>query len=250
MPKQLKSNGFGLVSAFIVIVVIAAIGLSGWAVYRHEHKTKTVVATKTVATSKTNQTSSTKKTTTQPPANPYAGWKTYCDTLYHYCFQYPTTWQLSVNSTAQSIGSLGQVTLLSPTKAVSIAYTNAFTKDSNSVNFMPTTISKLTAANQAVTLVGGYIPTSGDNGIAGNNIPEYLVVDSSFLTTYPLTIGQLGQFPSNPNFSDQYAADARYNGSLVAKPAIVINTVTQSETWLDSADAKTGVQILESFYYN
>jgi hypothetical protein len=79
--------------------------------------------------------------------------------------------------------------------------------------------------------------------------PSYRVVDTSFLSTYSLTTGQQAQFPSNPRFTDGNTGSSSYDGALVSKPAVSINTVTDAQTWLSNADAKTSLLILESLTY-
>ncbi|MEI9913935.1 MAG: hypothetical protein WDN66_02945 [Candidatus Saccharibacteria bacterium] len=88
---RLNNKGFGAIGVLIIVVVIFAIGFSGWAVYHHNHKTKPVVTTKTTANTKQN--SSTKKTTQQ--TNPYAGWQTYTSSVGSFALKYPSTWQIS-----------------------------------------------------------------------------------------------------------------------------------------------------------
>jgi len=242
-------QGFSVLGILLLIIVVALIASSGIYVW-HQHQNSKPTTRTTTASTIGSKSGSSSSTSTKTTPDPYAGWKTYCDSTYHYCFRYPGDWTLSGTTPASTPGSEGGISLLSPDGTVQITYGNAFVKDSNTVSFIPSLISKLSAANQDVTLVGGYTPTSGDNGLAGNNIPVYEVVDSSFLSTYPLTVGHAGGFPNNPAFSDQYSADVDYNGSLISRPAVPINTVAQSQTWLTSPAAKTSVQILESLTYN
>jgi Tfp pilus assembly major pilin PilA len=245
MTMRLNNKGFGLVETLLVIVVIAVIGVGGWAVYHNGHKAKTASATSSTTVSKGGNTKANSKTT-----NPYTDWKTYCDSVYGYCFKYPTTWTVTSNNAATSVGSEGGISLMSPSKTVQVSYSNASVKDSNAVSFMTTAITKLDTTSQDLTLVGGYIPTSGNNGLAGNDIPSYQVVDASILGQFPLTVDKTSQFPSNPTFTDQNTADKGYDGALVSKPVSTINSVQQAETWLSSIDSKTSMQILESLYYS
>jgi hypothetical protein len=41
MMKKLSPQGFGTIGIFIVIVILATIGFTGWAVYHHDHKNTT-----------------------------------------------------------------------------------------------------------------------------------------------------------------------------------------------------------------
>jgi len=248
MRRTQLTEGFSAVEAILVVLIVAALGLGGWYAWHHEHKAKPAIKGSASQTNK--NTSATKSSSSSSSADPYAGWQTYCDTTYYYCFKYPSDWIVTGSTTADSSGGSGGISLLSPTKTVQVIYSNDFTKDSNVVDFVAETISKLTAANQELSLIGGYMPSSGDNGLAGNNIPIYEIVDSSYLNSYPLTIGQPGQFPSNPGFQDQRPGETEYVGSLISKPAVTISTVDQSQGWLASPDAKTSIMILDSIYYN
>lgn len=243
--RKFNEKGFGVVGALLILVVILVIVGGGLFVYHQNHQNKPTATTNASASKSTNN-----QKTAANTNNPYEGWKTYCDSVYNYCFRYPATWTVVSSASAQTVGGEGGINLLSPTKSVQVTYGNDFVKDSSVVSFMPSMVSKLTTASQDLTLVGGYVPSSGDNGLAGNDVPSYRVADSSTLNTYPLTVGQAGQLPSNSAFTDQGTGDTSYKGSLTSRPAIAINSVQESQNWLNSADAKTSVQILESLYYN
>ena len=100
--KKLSKNqkGFTAVETVLVIAILVLIGVVGWLVYKNHHKTTT--STTYSSTAKTSTSSSTTKTTTpttttKPPANPYAGWKTYT-TSDSTSFKYPTNWTLTTSS--------------------------------------------------------------------------------------------------------------------------------------------------------
>lgn len=235
-----KQTGFGIVELIVVIVVIGVLGATGWFVYQY---------TRAKATNTTGSTHSTKQqTNTKTQPDVYANWKTYCDTVYHYCFKYPQDWTFSSN-TAAKLGDTGGASLLNPAKTVGVRYVNAYTQDSGIRNFMTVSLDKLTTANQDLTIVGGYIPSSGDNGLAGNNVPQYRVVDSSLLNTYPLAVGTGSQFPTNPWFTDQSTGTLSREGAFDVGPAVTINSLDETHAWFNSNDVKTGLLILKSFYY-
>lgn len=246
MRKKLDRKGFSITEVLLTIVVIAAVAACAWLAWRHVHDKKQ--SSKTAGSSQQSK-SSTSSSPGSTTTDVYAGWKTYCDTTYKYCFKYPSGWTIQTTS-ATKLGDEGGAALISPDQTVQVAYGNAFVKDGSVASFVPKTISKLTTANQDLTLVGGYVPSSGDNGLAGNNLPVYEVIDSSVLGTYPLVVGQQGQFPSNERFSDQLAADSGFNGALTAKPTVTIETVAQSEAWLNSQSAQTAANVLKSLSYS
>jgi hypothetical protein len=241
---SLNNKGFGLIGVLVIILVLALAGGAGIYVYHKNHKAK--ATTTTVATGKKNSGSSSKAddgSTSTGKADPYAGWKTSCDSAYHYCFRYPTGWTIS-GSTSSKAGESGQVTVLNPAKTLQVSYVNSYTQDSGVVDFNTTALTKLTSASEDLTVVGGYYATSG---VVGNFAPSYRVVDSSLLDTYPLTVGKASQFPSNPRFTDKAAST--YSGSFALTPATSINTTSERDAWLSGSDTKTGVKILESLYY-
>jgi hypothetical protein len=225
--KSLDTRGFGLPGVLAVVLVLVVIVGGGFLV--KDHKTKAPVSSS--ATSRT--TSKTSKSSTTATADPYAGWQSQCDPTYHYCFKYPSNWTTDNGE------------LLSPSKTVVVNYQNPDNRDGGRITFTPSYVSKLARANQDVTIVGGYYPTSG---AVGNYAPLYSVVDSSILTTFPLAVGTQATFVNNPIFTDTSASTATY-GAFVASPAVSINTVSDAQAWLNSADAKTSRQILQSFDY-
>jgi hypothetical protein len=248
MNKQpLNSKGFGLTGITIVVGVVIVLGGAATYIYHKNHKSKVAANPASVAStsnkSNSSQQGSGSAYTTQN--DPYAGWKTYTDTTYHYSFKYPAGWTATSTATAK-VGDTGGVTLLNSTKTVQVTYSNAFVKDSSPIAFTPSDITKLSSANENLTVVGGYSPAGG---LVGNYLPSYHVIDSSLLSTYPLIIGKQAQFPSNPGFTDYNTAGSNYTGAFVSKPAISINTVADAQSWLNSTDAKASLLILESFTY-
>lgn len=240
MKKTQNNSGNIVVVTLFIILIIAVVG-GAYLVY---HKNKSNSTSKNTSSSSSSTTKSTSQTKTQPDI--YAGWKTFCDTTYGYCFKYPSTWSIDSN-VAPRVGITAQTTLLNSTKTVSVSYINAFTHDSSPMPFTPTYINKLTSSKQDLTVVGGFSPASG---LVGNYLATYRVVDSSFLRTYPLTVGSQANFPNNPSFTDMNTGSTTYQGELESVPTTSVNTTTEAQAWLNSADAQTSVSILKSFYYN
>ncbi|HSW99416.1 MAG TPA: hypothetical protein VLH38_00080 [Patescibacteria group bacterium] len=236
--KLTNDNGFGVIGILLVIVLFTVIGVGGAYVYHRSHKAKSTPTASSHYGSSNKGIGSTPTPASKP--DPYAGWKTYADAQYHYSFKYPADWQLT-ETAATGVGATGGANLLSPSKTVQITYTNALSHDSGVIAFTPTYVNKVAAANEDLTLVGGYSPAGG---IVGNYLPSYRVVDSSFLTTYPLTVGSGGQFPNNPGFTNKYAGAQSYQAALVSKPAISINTVADANSWLAGADGQISLKIL------
>ena len=247
MRRREHQSGFGTVEILLVVLVVAALAATGLVVYQR-HKTNN--AKDRAAANQTQTTTQPQNTTSTQPAQPdvYANWKTYCDSIYRYCFKYPQDWTFSAN-TAAKLGDTGGATLSNPANTIQVVYTNAYTQDSGVQSFMPISLDKPTAANQDLTIVGGYIPTSGDNGLAGNNIPGYKVVDTSLLNKYPLTVGTESQFPTNPSFTDKNTGTLSRQGEFKVKPSVTINSLDETHAWFSNSDVKTSLLILKSFYF-
>ncbi len=223
-----NTKGFGLIGVLLVILVVAATGGAGVYVYHRNHKAKHVATTSKSSTSTSSQAKPTPRT-----EDPYAGWKTYTDTTYHYSFRYPAGWELTTNG-AQGVA----ISLRNPSNSVLISYANPLVKDGGSGDFLAADIQSVTT-NAGLKVVGG--------AFTANNLPTYSVVNASLLTTYPLVIGQTSQFEMAARFSDQGSND---NGQLMAYPVgASFTTAAQAEAWFTTTDAKTSLLIMESLTY-
>ena len=242
MTKKLGDNGFGLLGSLLMVVIIAALGAGGWLAWHAKHPTKKPSGTTTSSTQKKSNNSSSGSTTTTQ-ADPYAGWKTYCDTTYHYCFKYPSTWSFAVVTAPEQPCDAGQVEITSADGTVDLSYQNDNNHDGALPEITPTSIEALGSAKQSLTILGSYF--SGGT----NYLPSYAVVDSSLLTTYPLTVGVGAQFPEQAEFTDQGSGAMSCNGSFTATSSQPINTLAGAKTWFTTSDAQTSLQILKSFSY-
>ncbi len=242
--NSINDKGNILLMVIIAIVVVAAVSTAGFLVYSRHHKSTQVVGTSSTSTDNATKTpvgQSQQKPSTQQPVNVYAGWETHCDSVYNYCFKYPATWTIT-SHTATGVGATAQTTLQSPDKAVEIYYVNADSQDRAPFSFSPTSITPLSSANQNVTLVGGYFTDPV--------LPSYNVVDTSLLTTYPLTIGQTSTYPNDPYFTEQGLNISRIGSFRLMPSGAAISNAGDAQSWLQSAYVQTGVLVLKSFYYN
>jgi hypothetical protein len=242
MTHKATSEGFSLIGLVVIIAVIGIIGFGGWYVWHKNQEGKagktgtaqlggkgTVGDTKPVATDK-------------PAADPYAGWKTYCDS-YSYCFKYPTDWKLTVTYTATRPCDVGQIILASPDGSVNINYLNDNNKDGTITTLTAISTTAPTSANQDLTIVGGYTP------YGTQYLPSYGIADATLLRTYPIVPNQSTAFPSTPEFTDQGASSHTCQGSLVSQPTQASDTSIDAEAWFTTPLAQTSLQILKTFNY-
>ena len=96
---QKHQSGFTVVETFLVILVVAVMGLGGYYVWQTQHNKKTTVA----STSTSNKTTTSTKTTTTTPATPssYAGWKAASMQYEQITYQYPSDWTIKDSSAAE-----------------------------------------------------------------------------------------------------------------------------------------------------
>jgi|GEM_PF-1068555 len=92
MNTRKSSNGFGAVGIVVVLVVVVVIALTGLWVWKHGKSANT----KSSTTNKQATTAQTKVPQTKTPTvDPYAGWKSYNNSLYGITFKYPAEWKVN-----------------------------------------------------------------------------------------------------------------------------------------------------------
>jgi hypothetical protein len=235
---SLNQKGFGLVGALIALAVLVVLGGAGAYVYHRDHKTKPTTSndnqsTQTTSNNSTQTNNNNNSSASTTKTDPYAGWKTYTDTTYHYSFKYPTDWTATVGS------AQGQsVSVRNPGNSVLVAYENPFIKAGGTGSFYAADVEDASSST-SLKIVGG--------AFAANNLPSYWVINGSMLKTYPLAVGQTSTFETAARFTDQGSAN---DAQLTAYPIGTVFTSTdQAKTWFASADAKTALLILESLAY-
>ncbi|TSC93708.1 MAG: hypothetical protein CEN91_145 [Candidatus Berkelbacteria bacterium Licking1014_85] len=85
-----------LVKIILGIVVVALVGLLGYALGTRQNVTETTATTTALSTSAKTSTISTGSliTTSTTAVDPTADWKTYTNTTYEFSFKYPKDWKL------------------------------------------------------------------------------------------------------------------------------------------------------------
>ena len=125
-PTKRDQPGFSIIEVLLVILVVAALAVTGLIVYqRHKPNSTKHSVTTSAVTSQTQTTTQPQNTVAQsPPANPYDGWKTFASSADHFSLKYPPTWILNMtNAPFQEVG-YDSGTLTSPSKTVLNVYAN------------------------------------------------------------------------------------------------------------------------------
>lgn len=219
-----KQQGFGTISILIIIAAIALVGFIGLRVYDASQSKSNGQVDKP-----SNQNGS---TTGSQPADPYAGWKTYCDTTEKACFKYPADWTIDPSNQ----NGIVSVTFKNPTASVFGSYVNYDTRDGRESPYFTTDMQELSVANANYKVVGGF------NSSTPSVAPEYRVVDSKF--TVGLKIGQQATLVNTARFT----FNNMNTGHLQLLPKTSGMTQDQAKAWFASDDAKTALLIAKSFH--
>ena len=222
--------GFSAVEAMIIILVLAVVAGAGYLVYKNHHKTKT---TTPPISSTTKTTMATKTATT---ADPYAGWKSYCDTATSGCFKYSSDWNdvmLGTDVTALG-GNKGET--------LTLEYNEPADANGSSGDFLTKSISPVTIAGSSYDIVGGYYTVS--------NVPGYYLVDSSLAQQLGLKAGTNSTITNNDlyfTFASKKATFVVHYNTAASGGASAIVTST-ANAWFTSADGKAALSTVQSFY--
>lgn len=224
MGSKRVQSGFGVVEVVIVVVILAAIGFTGWYVWQAQNR------------SSGQQPSTNEPAPVQNPqaTDPYEGWKTYCDDAAKACFKYPTEWALTPSTGDGWVSAQVE----NPNRTIAVSYTGPDTRDGRVMPFYADGVYDLAKADSRFKVVGGFTPGTT------NSLPKIIISDSSLLTKYPLKAGEQADFVNTARFTDARNISA----SLTAYPTSKVFTDNEAKVWFDSEDAKSGLLVLESFY--
>ena len=99
--------GFSVIEVVLVFVIVVLVGVVGWTVYKHNHKT---TKANTATTSTIKQAAPTTVSPSTQSTNPYTGWKTYNSILNSgLSFMYPPTWDFTPYTQAPTPNNFGGV---------------------------------------------------------------------------------------------------------------------------------------------
>lgn len=240
-----NEKGFSVIELVLVLVIVVLIGAAGWLVYKNHYKT--TIAKPTATSNGSAAFSSTSSNST----NTYSGWKQYCDSVNRYCLKYPSNWKFSNN------GSSGQayigITNISGT--LSVGYTNPNTDDGfPPTDFYTSLIYPLSGDSGDYTIIGGYWTSQINSSGQSVEQPFYALIDSSYLKSSPLVVGQISKLSTNIFTNANASSTSGSSNASLTVYSIPSNgefaTSNESTSWLNSQDAQTALLILKSFSRN
>jgi len=227
MKKIVKnSDGFGVIEIILVVVVVGLIGFVGYYAYSQRHKA-------TTSTTSTQGTTTPKQT---PVADPYAGWKSYCDKSTNGCFRYSSDWDDLIRGT--------DVTALGGNKGetLTVEYNEPTDANGGLGDFLTKSVDAVTISGSSYKVVGGYYTIS--------NVPGYYLVDPSVAQQLGLKVGATSKITNNDlyfTFASKKATFVVHYNPAASGGASSIAT-TAANTWFASADGQTALKTVQSFY--
>lgn len=228
MRKQLDRKGFSIVEALIVLVVLAAIAASGWLAWQHDHDKKK--SSSSAPTTSQQAKSSGSSNSSSQRADPYAGWKTYCDTTTAACIKYPSDWNAVPNfpGAFENTDDTGYVSLTPGTgkdEAQDVAYIQS--------------IESITPGTMSLSIIG-YI-VNGEPGIG--------VYNSAYVSSGDLRSGATVRIVDGNQTFDAKGGPATLVATPGAKGYASITNTPQAKGWFETPEAQTCLKILRSLYY-
>src|SRR6266571_2194849 len=126
MRQREHQPGFGTIEVLLVVLVVAALAVTGLLVYQRYKPSSARNSATTSPSQTTTQPKST--TTTQPAQSVYTGWKTYTSTNEKAHFQYPSNWTTTKPFTASNdTSNTDQIGITSPSGAVTVSWVTDLT---------------------------------------------------------------------------------------------------------------------------
>jgi hypothetical protein len=227
--KRLQTDeiGFGALGAILIVVIVVVIGAVGWLVYDN-HKN---------VNDSSNQASYTSAAGTHPTAD----WQSQCATAIYVCVKYPNTWKVGLLTP-------NGFTVTSP-----VGSSTAFVQIGQPANdagytekmYITTQTHLYTSSSIQNKIIGGY--TIGEV----NNSPSYAVVGAGFGDPAILKVGTVQTVLTDQSFEYLHGNTALIAYAKLLPTSLPTNASSQeSSTWLASAAAQTGLEILKSVTTN
>ena len=256
---KLRNNesGFGVVEAALVLVVLILLGVSGWAIYRQQHKATPAV--------KTTRTTSTAKAAVprapEVPTNPYAGWKSYCSSYGGLCFKYPASWVFEKKTYAPGTAPSQEVdTISSPSGDTVVTYDpQSFAPFGESVTVHVVSVKSAPADGLEVV---GLVQEVSSGGSTQFDADYFVTAKSHAYACSPHTPfapgaviksscepgGGLYGFenPNTPSFKGYQTLDVSQKNAGQG----TFDNLAEAQAWFDSSEIQTAGKILGSVSYD
>ncbi len=224
---RLNNKGFGMMGVLLtVVVVVAVVGTGAYLYHKHSVDNKKVNST---TSSTTNTTTSTNhQGLNTAGTDPYAGWKTYCVPTVKACVKYPSDWVTSQYGGLQNSACTEYASLTGPTN-----------KDTSSDIAYIVSIDDFSTSISSLKIVGMVV----------NNKPSYSVYNAPYLSQNNIQVGATQAIADvNYNFTGN-TGNAGLVGTPCANGYSSITTLDQAKDWFNTAEGKTVLKVIQSFYY-
>jgi len=241
-PHVKQAHRFLMFYIFLIVTVLISGVIYAWQSNQVKNqKAQLVAANAQVANLKKQLTAALASLPTDTnagnaPNNPYAGQKTFCDNFSPACLRYPQDWSIAGTTSSSKTTE----TITNPTSSVVVTYTSPFTSDNQVQVYFINSIEDLTLKTLGQKIVGRVLGT----------VPDYVMVDASYLTTNNVSAGKSVSFVSNPSYTSN---NPKITDQLKAAPTTAalanIKSSAQATAWFGSNDAKAALKILQSLYY-
>lgn len=227
MRRLLKN--YSLIEVLLVIIIVGLVALIGVYIWKAKH----------LNVFNPGPDPTTSRATISKVNDPYAGWKTYCDSVTNGCFMYPPDWRDVGPLQSSALRVFGQ----NPGGTLSLEYSEPVTGRDGLGDFYTNSIDVVSAArNPALKVIGGYYTVS--------NMPGYYLVDLSLMQQLHLSRGQIssvdsktGLYFSKGTTKAEFTVHPNNTGGSATMPE------TQTNAWSDSPDGKLAEKIVQSFYF-
>lgn len=229
MKKSQK--GFAVVEGLLILVIVGLIGFVGWYVW-HNRATKTTNSPATSTSAIVEQ--KTTPTATKPAVDPYAGWKTYCDSTINGCFRYPADWaDIGAGTDVKALGTNKDETIV-------LEYAEPVNGNGGLGDFLTKSIDSLTTTDTTYKVVGGYY-TIG-------NIPGYNLADTSLTQQLGLSVGKTTKISNNDLYFTKNSSKATLVAHYDNTSGSSSIAASVANPWFTSTDGKIALKIVQSYY--
>ncbi len=209
-----NAYGFSAIHGLVIIVALAVIGFAGWKVFATDNNQKNKTTTNSAATQ---------------TADPYAGWKEYCDTKNSYCFKYPSDWKF----TSSVEGYLTAAHTTGPNEGVDIAYYYPYVHDTGPSDFTVLSIGDTSDGKQDFKILAGFYP--------GDTTSRYYLIGKSDVDNYGLKVAQTAHYTNNPRFDEK-------GGMFRLNTIFDFKSEQEIRNWFNSEDGKSSLLVFKSFH--